>query len=346
MFNSILLNNKSFAGLISILLLCLFFVSCKASPTENPEGNKQTIVERFGVIHTDGNKIVDKNGNTVALHGMSLFWSQWMPQYYNADCVKWLYEDWNCTVVRAAMAVEAGGYLTNPAAEMAKVKAVIDACIKVGIYVIVDWHDHNAELHREQAVSFFKEIATQYGDKPNLIYEIYNEPIHSSWKNDVKPYAEEVIQNIRAVDPDNLIIVGSPTWSQDVDIAAADPILYNNIAYSLHFYSATHKQELRNKAAAALNRGAALFVSEFGTCESSGTGIIDYQELDRWYSFIKTNNLSTCNWSIADKDETSAALKPGASGKGNWSDEQLTVSGKYVKAKIKELNKTHFNNAE
>lgn len=343
MFISFLKNYDSFSKSIIILIFSLFFISCKAAPTETSQEQKQTIVEKFGVIHTDGNKIVDKNGNAVALHGMSLFWSQWMPQYYNADCIKWLYEDWNCTVVRAAMAVEGGGYLTNPAAEMTKVKTVIEACINLGIYVIVDWHDHNAHGHQEQAVNFFKEIATLYGDKPNVIYEIYNEPMQVSWKNDVKPYSETVIKAIREIDPDNLILAGSPTWSQDVDVAAKDPLAFNNIAYSLHFYSASHKQEIRNKAQAALNSGAAIFVSEYGTCESNGSGIIDYQELEKWYNFINTNKLSTCNWSIADKEETSAALKPGASGKGNWSEDQLTESGKYVKAKIKAMNQPLFS---
>lgn len=332
-----------------ILFMIVFFMSCKANPSEsenNAESETKTVVEKFGLIHTDGNKLVDKDGNPVALHGMSLFWSQWMGQYYNIDCVRWLYNDWNCTVVRAAMGIESGGYLTDPVAEIAKLKAVIDACIEAGIYVIVDWHDHKAHQHTEQAVEFFRSLATQYGDKPNLIYEIYNEPTQVSWKNDVKPYAETVIQNIRAIDPDNLILVGSPTWSQDVDVASKDPINDNNIAYTLHFYAATHKQALRNKAKTALNNGAALFVSEYGTCEASGDGPIDYNEVTAWYNFFSDNNLSSCNWSIADKEETSAALKPGASGKGGWQDSEITESGKIVKAKIKEFNASLFKISE
>ncbi len=91
-------------------------------------------------------------------------------------------------------------------------------------------------------------IAEKYGDKPNIIYEIYNEPMQISWQNDVKPYSEEIIKTIREIDPDNLIIVGTTTWSQDVDIASLDPLKFNNIVYSLHFYASSHKQDLRNKA--------------------------------------------------------------------------------------------------
>lgn len=304
-----------------------------ASPSFASE-NDVKIVDLYGQLKIAGNQIVNQKGDTVALRGMSLFWSQWIGKYYNYDCMKWLRDDWKCTVVRAAMGVESGGYLTNPATEMAKVKTVIDACIDLGMYVIVDWHDHNAHNHQAEAITFFKEIASLYGSKPNIIYEIYNEPEQVSWLNVIKPYAEAVINEIRSIDTDNIIIVGTPTWSQDVDVAAANPLSFENVAYALHFYAASHKQSLRNKALTALNKGVALFVSEYGTCEYTGTGIIDYVELGKWYDFMDEHKLSWCNWSIADKNETSAALKSGASATGNWSSSNLSESGTLVREKI------------
>ncbi len=293
-----------------------------------------SIVDLYGKLRVTGNHIVSQQGEAVALRGMSLFWSQWMGQYYNYECIKWLRNDWQCTVIRAAMGIESGGYLTHPDAEMAKIKIVIDACIDLGLYVVVDWHDHHAQQHQSQAISFFKEIAALYGNTPNLIYEIFNEPEQVSWTSIVKPYSEAVINEIRALDADNIIIVGTPTWSQDVDIAAANPLNFENIVYALHFYAATHKQYLRDKARVALDKGVALFVSEFGTCESTGTGIIDYAELARWSTFMDDQRLSWCNWSIADKDETSAALKSGASAIGHWSSSDLTASGTLIRQKI------------
>ena len=259
-----------------------------------------------------------------------------MAQFYNPSCIGWLYIDWKCTVVRAACGVNGtvDGYLVNPGAERAKVKAVIDACIAYGIYVIVDWHDDDAQDHLTQSIAFFEDIARQYGDKPNVIYEIYNEPQQVSWTNVVKPYADSVVKHIRAIDPDNLIIVGTPTWSQDVDVASLNPLTANNIAYTLHFYAATHKQALRNKAQTALNNGIALFVTEFGTCESSGTGILDSNETKTWLAFLEVNQISWCNWAIEDKAETAAALIPGSSGTGNWPISALTASGLIVRTDI------------
>ena len=319
----------------SMIIILVFAVS--AVSTVFPQDS--SIVERCGRLQVKGNKISDQYGRFVELHGMCLYWSQWKGQFYNESCVQWLVDDWKCTVVRASMGVESGGYLTNSSTEKAKVTAVIDACVKAGVYVIVDWHDHYAQRHRENAITFFEEIAQEYGDTPNLIYEIYNEPWGAvSWKDSVKPYADSVVKYIRKIDPDNLILVGSPNWSQDVDVAAQNPVLDTNVAYTLHFYAATHKQTYRNKAAAALSKGAALFVSEFGTVTSSGNGTIDSAETNIWLKFLKDNKISWANWSVADLAETSAVLKPGTgvSQFGGWTDDQISISGHLIRRELRE----------
>jgi len=321
---------------ISVFLSVMIFFAISCNDTETEETLK--IVDLYGQLRVEGSNIIGQNGDSVVFRGMSFFWSQWIDKYYNYDCIKWLRDDWKCTVVRAAMGIEPDGYLANPAKEKEKVKTVINACIDLGIYVIVDWHDHNAQEHETEAIAFFKEIASEYGNHPNIIYEIYNEPTQVSWSEVVKPYSEAVIEEIRSIDEDNLIIVGTPTWSQDVDIAATDPIVLKNILYALHYYASSHKQSLRDKATAALGMGAALFVSEYGICEYTGDGIIDLDEANIWYMFMDDYNLSWCNWSIADKDESASALKPGANPRGNWSEEDLSESGKIVREKIRSSN--------
>lgn len=74
----------------------------------------QTPVERHGQLHIEGTRVVDAQGKPVTLRGMSLFWSQWIPRYYNEATLRRLRDEWGITVIRAAMAVEHGGYLTNP----------------------------------------------------------------------------------------------------------------------------------------------------------------------------------------------------------------------------------------
>jgi endoglucanase len=327
-------------ALLQVLIIALVF-GCKPIETEKQPIEKkdpivinQTPIDYYGPLKVSGNQLLGKDNTPVQLRGMSLFWSQWIGKYYTVETVNWLKTDWNCNLIRAAMAVEAEGFLTNPETEKQKVFTVIDAAIANGIYVIVDWHDHHAENHMAEAKNFFGELAQKYGDKPNLIYETYNEPLKVSWTNVLKPYHQAIIDTIRHWDPDNLIVVGTPTWSQDVDVAANNPLTDTNLAYALHFYAGTHKQPLRDKATAALQKGIALFVTEFGTTDATGDGNVDEEETTIWLNFLDKNNLSWCNWSIADKEESSAALKPNTLPRGNWPTSSLTQSGRYVRTEL------------
>ncbi|APR79042.1 Endo-1,4-beta-xylanase A precursor [Minicystis rosea] len=289
-----------------------------------------------GALHVSGTHLQDEHGANVQLKGMSLFWSQWSSQFYNSGAIGTIADDWHGSVIRAAMGVEEGGYLANPAAEKAHVVSAVNAAVAKGIYVIIDWHDHNATQHTAQSKQFFTEMAQTYKNTPNVIFEIYNEPVNVSW-GQVKSYAQEVIGAIRGAGANNVVIVGTPTWSQDVDAAANDPITaYTNVAYTLHFYAGTHKQAIRDKASYAISKGLALFVTEWGTCDASGNGGLDLNESQTWINFLNQNGLSWANWSLFDKQETASALNPGASTTGGWPDSALTASGAFVKAKMLE----------
>ena len=303
----------------------------------------QTPVEKNGALSVQGNVIVNKNNEPVSLAGCSFFWSTtgWDGEkYYNKDVVDWLYKDWNASIVRAAMGVETkGGYLSDPENKN-RVKKVVEAAIDNGMYVIIDWHSHAAEMFRNQAINFFREMAELYGDSDNVIYEIYNEPLDASWSFSVKPYAEEVIKAIREIDPDNIIVVGTPNWSQDVDSAANNRIRgYKNIAYTLHFYAGSHNEVLLKKAEYAIENGLPLFVTEWGTVNANGDGAVDSVWTMKWMDFLCKHNLSHCNWAITDKKEGASVLKPGASTKGHWKEKDLTESGKLVRSIVKDWNK-------
>lgn len=290
---------------------------------QNPSGSP---VATHGLLKTKGNRIVGQADTAVSMGGNSMFWSQWAGGFYNANTVKWLKSDWNSKIIRAAMGVdETGGYITNSAIEKQKVFDVVDACIAEGLYVIIDWHSHHAENYKTESIAFFKEMATKYGQYPNVIYEIYNEPLDvTSWSKTIKPYAVDVISEIRKIDPDNLILVGTRTWSQEVVEAGNDPINDVNVAYVLHFYVGSHGKYLRDKAQEALDKGVPLFVSEWGVWGSDS-------DMENWMIFMKNNKLNWCNWAITTKVEPSSVLASSASVNGNWKDSDLSPIGKKVK---------------
>ncbi|MEI8632736.1 cellulase family glycosylhydrolase [Vibrio sp. PP-XX7] len=283
-------------------------------------------VEPLSVV---GNQI-HAGGQVKSFAGNSLFWSnnKWGGEkFYTAETVATLKNQWHASIVRASMGIqEDGGYLEYPADNKAKVETVVKAAIDNDMYVIIDWHSHHAEDNPQEAINFFKEMAEKYGDQPNVIYELYNEPLPISWSGIIKPYAESVIRTIRAIDPDNLIVVGTPSWSQDVDVASRDPINGTNIAYSLHFYAGTHGQYLRDKATEALNNGIALFVTEWGSVNATGDGAVAEAETDKWIAFMRDNNLSNANWAYNDKAEGASVFYPETT--------ELTASGKKVKEMI------------
>jgi endoglucanase len=325
---------------ISAISICLVLLV-------NPfQSNAQsTIVEKYGKLQVKGNYLMSEHGDTVQLRGMSMFWSQWMGQFYNAKVSKWLRDDWKCTVLRAAMGVdEPSGYLQNDIEEKAKVVRMVKAAEKYGTYIIIDFHSHHAEMYTRESKRFFAEMAKKYGHLPNVIYEIYNEPLaETSWDKTIKPYAEEVIAAIREHDPDNLIIVGTRVWSQMVGEASLNPINDVNVAYTLHYYAASHGQELREATERALENGICVFVTEYGTCEYTGDGKLDVEASQTWWDFLDKHKISWCNWSVSSKEETASVLTIGAGWGGNWKEKHLTPSGKLVREELIKKNGPIFD---
>jgi endoglucanase len=306
--------------IITIILNLIFLVSF-AQP-----------VIKYGQLKVKGTQLCDSADKPVTLRGMSFGWHNWWPRFYNPEAVSWLINDWKVDAVRAAMGVEPfGGYLTDSAASVQKIKAVVDAAIEKNIYVIIDWHSHG--LRQNEAKAFFKLMAETYGDFPHVIYEIYNEPDDNYTWEQVKAYSVEVIAAIRAIDSDNIILVGSPHWDQDLHLVAADPITgYENLMYTMHFYAGTHGSWLRDRCDAAIQAGIPIFVSESAACLATGDGPLDYDSWNDYLQWMEQKQISWFCWSIADKDETSAALYPSASSTGEWAQADLKEWGKYIRS--------------
>ncbi|MEI8113539.1 MAG: glycoside hydrolase family 5 protein [Bacteroidia bacterium] len=283
-------------------------------------------VKKHGNLSVKGIQLTDEHGSATVLNGISYGWHNWWSPFYNKESVNWLATDWKCSAVRAAMGVEPKeGYLDKPDWSKEKVEAVVDGAIENGIYVLIDFHSHNIRL--PEAKVFFTEMATKYGKYPNVIYELYNEPVKDSWTQ-VKEYSVELIKTIRAIDPDNVILVGSPHWDQDIHLVADDPILgFNNIMYTCHFYAGTHGQSLRDRCDYALKKGIPVFISESAGMEASGDGPINYEEWQKWIDWCATNKISLISWSVSAKKETCSMIKPGVSVQGNWKEADLNESG-------------------
>ncbi len=302
-----------------------------------------TYFERHGALHVSGTKLVDSAGKPVQLRGVSTLGLAWYPEFVNEEGFRTLRDDWGANTVRLAMyTCEEGGYLTG--GDRAGLETLIDKgvriCADLGMYAIIDWHilsDGDPNLHADEAEDFFRRLTARYADQPHVLYEICNEPNGETvtWPV-VKAYAQRIIPVIRANAPEAVILCGTPTWSQDVDLAAADPVGGDNIMYSLHFYAATHKDALRAKAEAALAAGAPIFISEFSICDASGDGTVDYDSAALWRKLIHKHGLSYIAWSLSNRDESAALIRADCARTSRWEDGDLTDTGRWLRAALRE----------
>eukprot|EP00457_Paulinella_chromatophora_P004731 gb/GEZN01004744.1/.p1 GENE.gb/GEZN01004744.1/~~gb/GEZN01004744.1/.p1 ORF type:complete len:568 (-),score=66.14 gb/GEZN01004744.1/:126-1829(-) len=316
-------------------------------PRSPPAVNNVGFATRHGKLSLNGRQLVDAQGNPVQLMGMSSHGLQWFSQCTTLASIQYLAANWGVNVFRAALYIAAteNGYEADIGL-LTHVKNIVAWCKQVGIYVIIDYHiltPGNTAYYlgisnHANAVTFWQEMANLYHDQHHVLYEIANEPNNVAWSS-VKSYAETVITAIRAIDAQTIIIVGTATWSQDVDQAAANQVaatLRYNVMYAFHFYAGTHIGLLQRLVGAS--QVIPIFCTEWGTSEASGdNGPFLANAMVFLKKFINQDGdmgqtISWTQWSYADKSEVSAALSPGACGSFDW--DKTSCSGQFVRSFI------------
>lgn len=342
------MKNVLFAALAALSLVC----SCNKAP-------------QVAALHLVDNQLY-AGDQPIVFKGMSFGWHNIWPRFYEAETVKYLHDEWGCNIFRAAIGADDharadnpginGGYTTEPEFALEHLYKVIDGAIANGCYVIVDWHSHT--LHQDEAKDFFTKVASRYKGYPNLIYELFNEPVCFSFENGadnpyedlgneeamiaywkaLKEYAQELISVITAIDDrEPLILMGCPSWDQRIDLPANDPIEgYDNLMYTMHFYAATHGKWLRDATDYALAAGIPVFISECAAVEATGDGCLDEEAWNEYNRWANEKGLSMMAWSISDKVESCSMLVKGANSTGPWTEEYIKDWGKIVKNWLKQ----------
>ena len=290
-----------------------------------------------GRLHVEGISLADRNGDPIQLCGISTHGLAWFPQYVNEDCFRYFHDKWGVNLIRLAMyTAESGGYCTNgdPAILLDLIDKGVSYARTADMYVIIDWHvlsDRDPNTYSAQAKDFWNIISAKYAEEEHVLYEICNEPNSGVSWDQILGYAQEVIPVIRSNDKNAVIIIGTPTWSQDVDAAAANPVtISDNLMYALHFYADTHRDDLRNKAETALAAGLPLFVTEFGICDASGNGAINYEQAAAWIDLLDAHNISYAMWNLSNKDETSAMLRTDCSSTSGFKMSDFSDAGLWL----------------
>jgi len=329
-------------------------------------------VTQYGRLSASGNKVVGEKsgGNAVQLKGVSMQWSvdSWgSDKFFIKESVDAMVDGWNAQIIRAPLGIDydfgdgdkvGSGYITKPVDNWKRVETVVDAAIQRDVYAIVDWHAHNAHETdiQAKAIEFFTStnLAGKYGNNPAVIFEIYNEPVKVTWAQ-VKTYSNAVIKAIRDAGFNNLILIGSPYWDLQTEIAAKDPPTdsKNNLAFVFHFYADVHKTDRnvwrgdgitqKNGRAIiqeALDANKPVFVSEWGTNDAQTDGKPNLAESDKWHAFLNTNKISSCAWAVSGNGYneldfwtgTGTPLKSNnIKDVANWTNpDKMTPHGRYV----------------
>ena len=300
---------------------------------------------KHGQLSVKGNRLTGKNGKPVQLKGASTHGINWdigYP-YVNEASFKTIRDQWGANTIRLAMYTEDyNGYCVTDNENRKKLLETIDtgvkAADKLGMYVIIDWHvlnDQNPKKYQKEAVSFFKKVSKKYSSYNNVLYEICNEPNGGTTWNDIKSYARKIIKTIRK-NSNAVIITGTPSWSQDVDVVSESPLKgFTNIMYSVHFYAATHKDSYREKLKKAYDNGLPVICTEFGACEASGNGAYDFQSANEWIKLMDSHKTSYICWSLSNKAESASLLNPSCTKTSGYKTSDLSEQGKWLIKKYK-----------
>lgn len=303
-------------------------------PPANIEAN--TPVGLHGQLRVEGTNLVDASGNAVQLKGISTMWLNWEDKYSSSKAgLQWMRDNWNITVFRAAMGVEPeGAYLSDPDKALEHLRTVVHNAIDLGVYVLIDFHAHNAHMERDRAVDFFSKIAAEFGSFPHVMYETFNEPEQADWATQIKPYHEAIVPAIRAQDPDGVIVLGSRQWSQRVDEAAADPVSGTNLMYTVHFYACDHRDQQRALAQTAYDAGLSLFVTEWGATPADGGAAaptVCEADAQAWHDWMDERGVSWAAWKLDGCADSSCLFNSDdAPADGGWNAQWLNGHAQFV----------------
>ncbi len=286
----------------------------------------------YGPLHVEDTALCNSEGEPVRLTGVSSHNVSWYPDFVSADTIASLRETWGINTVRLAIYTsDYDGYCVGGKENQDKIKelvsSAVDAATDNEMYVILDWHilnDSNPNEYKSEAIQFFGEMVRKYKDNENVIYEICNEPNGDTTWDDIRDYANEIIPVIRNVDEDAIILVGTPEWSSDLESPLDNPLNFDNIMYTYHFYAGSHKVSQRNALSDAIDAGLPVFISEYGLVKADGDGSVNKAEAKKWFDKFNEYNLSSCMWNLSNKDEGSALIKADCDKTSDWSEEDLT----------------------
>jgi endoglucanase len=290
--------------------------------------------EVHGQLSTLENTIIGENGDHVRLKGGALM--DIISYNYREQMISYL-KNTGANAIRVPIHWGRAGFAGNYGVFWQRFQQLVDFAIDQNFYVIADFHavaDPRAPGLESLAETFFTDVAETYGGTGHILYEVLNEPPGKSnyssyvpWSA-IKSYATSLIDLIRSIDEQAIVIVGTPNWSQFVDVAIADPIERPNLVYAFHFYATLHKFDDKLYD---WSREVPIMVTEWaGQTPENSDGKIDFKSLIQYIEWMNEESVSWLAWSYSDESQPYGWFYPGSFADGRVQDRELRSWGRIV----------------
>ncbi len=331
------------------IIICLLVIGCilislsACGKKESFDGRNRPSVS--GALQVKNGILSDHSGNPVMLRGVSNPGVSISQIHTNEKTYTYMSHEMGINCIRLALYTHGTGsfgYCTgsdyNKESTMELLCKGVELAKEQDMYAIIDWHildDGDPFIHLEDAKIFFDEISKKYASYTNVIYEICNEPNDGvDWQR-IKDYADIIIPIIRANDADSVILIGTPEWSSQLDGPVANPLEYDNIMYTFHFYAASHKDNYRERVSTAAAAGLPIFISEYGIVTQTGNVPRDIDEANKWVDLLEESNISYVMWNFSKTGEGCAVLKYTCNKQTDFEEEDFTETGLWLIENLK-----------
>ena len=220
-------------------------------------------------LFVKGNKVFNRKGEQVLLTGVNCASLEWLSNPEKlVQTVKVALDDWNANIIRLPLSQDRwfgfGGDQVGEDETGERYRAIVDTIITEiaarNKYIILDLHRSNCGSWGEfisgnmpdmNSLVFWKEMARRYGNHPNVLFGIFNEPFKVSWEcwrdggeitveyapqnigNQImrdesgepvlekitfqSPGLQKMVDTVRACGAKNIVIVAGLDWGYELD---------------------------------------------------------------------------------------------------------------------------------
>ncbi|MGL1886739.1 MAG: DUF5010 C-terminal domain-containing protein [Reichenbachiella sp.] len=326
-------------------------------------------------LHTCGKNICDPDDNIVVLRGVALADAKFTgmlrdpiggnysgeladtPENQLKAAIRLATDaskGWHSNVVRIPIHPIGGGWPfagwnEQPSEWTSFIDAAVEECVLQDVYCLLDYHAINnwnyAATNYSKTMEFWNWAAPRYKDIPNILFELYNEPVSDldcsvddcgnggdqTWSAYKDQFAQPMVDAIRndLGATETFIYVSNPMWSHSLSGISSNPIddpsVVERIGYTLHIYPWHWYDDpsLSTYLGETVNTHP-IIVTEFGyqegancpfaACDGS-TAVVDQEAFGTFIKdFMKTNTMSWTAWSFDNAFESIM-----------WEDDQFTI---------------------